>query len=60
LYKAVVTPIAERRTKGAWYRDGRLITLDGSTLDVADTVEMKRSMGDQARAADPSAKEMPS
>ena len=45
LYKAVVTPIAERRTKGAWYRDGRLITLDGSMLDVADTVENEKIYG---------------
>src|SRR5258707_7174634 len=37
LYEAVVTPIAERRTKGAWYRDWRLGSLDGSTLDVAGT-----------------------
>ncbi len=36
LYDAVVTPIAVRATKGAWYRDWRLVSLDGSTLDVAD------------------------
>src|SRR3954464_15474507 len=35
LYEAIVAPIAERRTKGAWYRDWRLVSLDGSTLDVA-------------------------
>ena len=29
-------PIAVRATKGAWYRDWRLVSLDGSTLDVAD------------------------
>jgi hypothetical protein len=45
LYAAIVTPIAERRTKGAWYRDWRLISLDGSTLDVADTVENERAFG---------------
>ena len=39
LYESVVVPIAERRTKGAWYRGWRLISLDGSTLDVADTSE---------------------
>jgi hypothetical protein len=39
LYEAVVAPVAERRTKGAWYRDWRLVSLDGSTLDVADTAE---------------------
>lgn len=36
LHDAVVTPIAVRATKGAWYRGWRLVSLDGSTLDVAD------------------------
>ena len=31
LYEAVVLPIAEKRTKGAWYRQWRLVSLDGST-----------------------------
>lgn len=45
LYEALVAPIAERRTKGAWYRDWRLISLDGSTLDTADTVENEEAFG---------------
>jgi hypothetical protein len=45
LYKAVVTPIAERPTKGAWYRAWRLVSLDGSTLDVADTAENEAAYG---------------
>ncbi len=45
LYEAVVVPIAERRTKGAWYRDWRLVSLDGSTLDVADTAENEAAFG---------------
>jgi Insertion element 4 transposase N-terminal/Transposase DDE domain len=45
LYEAVVTPLAERHTKGAWYRDWRLVTLDGSTLDVADTAENEKAYG---------------
>jgi hypothetical protein len=45
LYEAVVTPIAERHTQGAWYRDWRLVSLDGSTLDVADTAENERAYG---------------
>jgi hypothetical protein len=45
LYEAVVTPMAERRTKGAWYRDWRLVSLDGSTLDVADTAENEEALG---------------
>ena len=45
LYAAVVTPIAEKRTKGAWFRQWRLVSLDGSTLDVADTVENDEAFG---------------
>jgi hypothetical protein len=45
LYDAVVAPIAEKRTKGAWYRQWRLVSLDGSTLDVADTAENDQAFG---------------
>jgi hypothetical protein len=45
LYELVVTPIAERHTKGAWYRDWHLVSLDGSTLDVADTAENEEAYG---------------
>jgi len=45
LYEAVVAPIAEERTRGAWYRQWRLISLDGSTLDTADTVENDQAFG---------------
>lgn len=45
LYDAVVTPIAEKRTQGAWYRQWRLVSLDGSTLDVADTAENEEAFG---------------
>lgn len=36
LHDEVVKPIAVTATKGAWYRGWRLVSLDGSTLDVAD------------------------
>ena len=36
LHDQVVKPIAVPATKGAWYRGWRLVSLDGSTLDVAD------------------------
>ncbi len=39
LYEAVVAPIAQPQTKGAWYRQWRLVSLDGSTLDVAALAE---------------------
>ena len=45
LYAASVAPIAERWTKGAWYRGWRLISLDGSTLDTADTEENEEAFG---------------
>jgi transposase IS4-like protein/DDE family transposase len=45
LYDAVAGPIAEKRTKGAWYRQWRLASLDGSTLDVADTTENDKAFG---------------
>jgi len=45
LYAAMVVPIAESRTKGAWYRQWRLISLDGSTLDTADTDENDKAFG---------------
>src|SRR5215213_10551175 len=39
LYERVVRPIATPATKGALYRTWRLVSLDGSCLDVADTEE---------------------
>ena len=36
LHDEVVKPIAGAATKGAWYRQWRLVSMDGSTLDVAD------------------------
>ena len=36
LHDEVVRPVAVAATKGAWYRAWRLISIDGSTLDVAD------------------------
>jgi hypothetical protein len=36
LHDEIVKPIAVAETKGAWYRSWRLVSMDGSTLDVAD------------------------
>ena len=36
LHDEVVKPIAVAATKGAWYRQWRVVSMDGSTLDVAD------------------------
>jgi hypothetical protein len=53
LYEALVAPIAERRTQGAWYREWRLISLDGSTLDTADTDENEKAFGRPGASAFP-------
>jgi hypothetical protein len=36
LHDQIVCPIATGATKGAWYRGWRVVSLDGSTLEVAD------------------------
>src|SRR5215210_3541520 len=45
LYEQVVGPIATRASKGAWYRAWRLVSLDGSCLDVADTEANRAAFG---------------
>lgn len=36
LHDEIVQPIAIKSTKGAWYQNWRLVSVDGSTLDIAD------------------------
>ena len=43
LHDDIVKPIAVRSTKGAWYRGWRLVSLDGSTLDIADEKENEKA-----------------
>jgi len=45
LYERVARPIATPATEGAWYRRWRLVSLDGSCLDLADTEENCRAFG---------------
>ena len=45
LYERVVRPVATPATKGAWHRRWRLVSLDGSCLDVADTEENRAAFG---------------
>src|SRR5215208_3824553 len=45
LYAQVARPVATRATRGAWYRAWRLVSLDGSCLDVADTEENRAAFG---------------
>ena len=37
LFRAVAVPLASASTRGAFYRQWRLVSLDGTCLDVADT-----------------------
>ena len=55
LYEQVVVPIALEKTPGAHYRRWRLISLDGSTLDVADTEENENEFGRPAASRGSSA-----
>jgi hypothetical protein len=41
----VVKPIAVAATKGAWYRGLRLVSVDGSTLEVADETANEAAFG---------------
>ena len=45
LHDTLVGPIAGADTRGARYRDWRLVSLDGSTLDVADEPDNDRAFG---------------
>jgi Insertion element 4 transposase N-terminal/Transposase DDE domain len=45
LHDAVVKPIAVAATKGAWYRGLRLVSVDGSTLEVADEAANAQAFG---------------
>jgi len=45
LHDEIVGPIAAKETKGAWYRSWRLVSLDGSTLDVADERANEEAFG---------------
>ncbi len=45
LHDDVVEPIAIKKTQGAWYKKWKLVSLDGSTLDVADTQENQQAYG---------------
>jgi Insertion element 4 transposase N-terminal/Transposase DDE domain len=45
LHDAVVQPIAVAATKGAWYRGRRVVSIDGSTLEVADEAANDQAFG---------------
>ena len=45
LHDAVVKPIAVAATKGAWYRGLRLVSVDGSTMEIADEAANDAAFG---------------
>jgi hypothetical protein len=45
LHDETVMPIATPQTRGAWYGHWRLVSLDGSTLEVADTQSNAAAFG---------------
>jgi hypothetical protein len=45
LYEQVAQPLAKPSTRGAWYRQWRIVSLDGSTLDVADETANAEAFG---------------
>jgi len=45
LHDEVVKPIAVAATKGAWYRGRRLVSVDGSTMEVADEAANDQAFG---------------
>lgn len=47
LHDEIVQPIATENTKGAWYRQWRLVSLDGSILEVPDEAENRVAFGKQ-------------
>ena len=50
LYEEVVKPLGVEATRGAWYRGWRLVSLDGSTLAVADEKDNERAFGRPANS----------
>lgn len=45
LYEEMAQPVAQKETVGAWYRGWRVVSLDGSTLEVADTKANEKAFG---------------
>lgn len=45
LFEAVAAPLGTPETKGAWYRGWRLMSVDGTCVDLADTPENAAEFG---------------
>jgi hypothetical protein len=55
LHDETVRPIATAATKGAWFKHWRLVSLDGSTLDVVDEPALEAAFGRPGAAKSESA-----
>jgi hypothetical protein len=55
LFDQIARPIATGTTRGAWFHGRRLVTLDGSTLQVQDSSANARAFGRPATAKRPAA-----
>jgi hypothetical protein len=45
LYRECAVPLATSTTRGAWYRSWRLMSIDGTCLDIADTTANEEAFG---------------
>lgn len=45
LYRECAVPLATTTTKGAWYKSWRLMSMDGTCLDIADTAANEEAFG---------------
>ena len=45
LFARVARPLAEANTPGAWYRGRRLVSLDGTTIDLPDSPGLEQRFG---------------
>lgn len=55
LFERVARPLARKRTRGAWLRRWRLVTLDGSSLEVQDSPANVKAFGRPGTAKAPAA-----
>lgn len=45
LYREVAAPLATKKTKGAWFKSWRLMSVDGTCVDIADTEANEKAFG---------------
>jgi transposase IS4-like protein/DDE family transposase len=45
IVRAVIAPVADKQTRGAWFRDWRLTAFDGTTFTVPDSEDNDREFG---------------